>query len=186
MTLFHHLLRFPKRLRRSNSDNIRCHNVFHFKLEKQLNNSFDFIQGYGLTETSPIIALNPKEHFKIESVGRYFTPWMEMRIANPDENGIGEVQVKGPMVMQGYYNMPEETAAVFTDDGWFKTGDLGRLDSECYLYLAGRAKNMIVTEGGKNVFPEEIENAFQLFDDIEHKLDAPCLLRYSFPYECEK
>ena len=69
--------------------------------------------------------------------------------------------------MQGYYNMPEETAAVFTDDGWFKTGDLGKLDSECYLYLAGRAKNMIVTEGGKNVFPEEIENAFQLFDDIE-------------------
>ena len=92
---------------------------------------------------------------------------MEMRIADPDERGIGEVQVKGPMVMQGYYNMPEETAAVFTDDGWFKTGDLGRLDNEHYLYLAGRAKNMIVTEGGKNVFPEEIENAFQLFDEIE-------------------
>lgn len=127
----------------------------------------DFIQGYGLTETSPIIALNPKEHFKIESVGKYFEPWMEMRIDNPDENGIGEVQVKGPMVMKGYYNMPEETAAVFTEDGWFKTGDLGRLDSEGYLYLSGRAKNMIVTEGGKNVFPEEIENAFQLFDDIE-------------------
>ena len=69
--------------------------------------------------------------------------------------------------MQGYYNMPEETAAVFTQDGWFKTGDLGKLDSEGYLYLAGRAKNMIVTEGGKNVFPEEIENAFQLYTDID-------------------
>ena len=69
--------------------------------------------------------------------------------------------------MQGYYNMKEETEAVFTKDGWFKTGDLGKLDSERYLYLAGRAKNLIVTEGGKNVFPEEIENAFQLYTDIE-------------------
>ena len=63
--------------------------------------------------------------------------------------------------------MPEETAAMFTEDGWFKTGDLGKLDNENYLYLAGRAKNMIVTEGGKNVFPEEIENQFQLYTDIE-------------------
>ena len=69
--------------------------------------------------------------------------------------------------MQGYYKMEKETADVFTPDGWFKTGDLGKLDSENYLYLAGRAKNLIVTEGGKNVFPEEIENAFQLFTDIE-------------------
>jgi long-chain acyl-CoA synthetase len=127
----------------------------------------DFIQGYGLTETSPIIALNPIEHFKIESVGQYFIPYMEMKILDPDETGIGEVCVKGPMVMQGYYEMPEETRAMFTDDGWLKTGDLGRLDSEGYLYLAGRAKNMIVTEGGKNVYPEEIENAFQLYTDIE-------------------
>ena len=127
----------------------------------------DFVQGYGLTETSPIITLNPVEHFKIESVGQYFFPYMEMRIAEPDEQGVGEVQVKGPMVMKGYYNMPQETADVFTEDGWFKTGDLGRLDGEGYLMLSGRAKNIIVTEGGKNVFPEEIENAFTLFDDIE-------------------
>ena len=136
-----------------------------FKVYQEL--GIDFIQGYGLTETSPIIALNPMEHFKIESVGQFFAPYMEMRIADPDENGVGEVQVKGPMVMKGYYNMPEATAEVFTEDGWFKTGDLGKLDDENYLYLAGRAKNMIVTEGGKNVFPEEIENAFQLFTDIE-------------------
>ena len=128
----------------------------------------DFVQGYGLTETSPIIALNPKEHFKIESVGRYFSPYMEMKILDPDENGRGEICVKGPMIMQGYYNMPEETAEVLSEDGWFRTGDIGWLDSEKYLYLCGRAKNMIVTPGGKNVYPEEIENAFQMYyNDIE-------------------
>ncbi|MCR5063916.1 MAG: AMP-binding protein, partial [Treponema sp.] len=127
----------------------------------------DFIQGYGLTETSPIVALNPLEHFKIESVGRDFSPYMEMKILNPDENGVGEVAIKGPMVMKGYYNMPEETAKVFTEDGFFKTGDLGWMDNEHYLMLCGRAKNIIVTEGGKNVYPEEIEDAFQLFDEIE-------------------
>jgi long-chain acyl-CoA synthetase len=127
----------------------------------------DFVQGYGLTETSPIIALNPVYAFKIESVGKYFKGHMEMKILDPNEDGVGEIVVKGPMVMQGYYNMPEETKKVFTEDGWFKTGDLGWLDKEGYLILSGRAKNMIVTEGGKNVYPEEIENAFQLYDDIE-------------------
>ena len=128
----------------------------------------DFVQGYGLTETSPIIALNPKEHFKIASVGRFFAPYMEMKILDPDEKGIGEVAVKGPMVMKGYYNMIEETAKVLSPDGWCKTGDLGWLDKEGYLYLCGRAKNLIVTSGGKNVFPEEIENMFQLYyNEIE-------------------
>ena len=128
----------------------------------------DFVQGYGLTETSPIIALNPKEHFKIASVGRYFYPYMEMKILNPDEKGRGEICVKGPMIMKGYYNMPEETAAVLSEDGWFRTGDIGWLDEEKYLYLCGRAKNLVVTSGGKNVYPEEIENAFQMYyNDIE-------------------
>lgn len=136
-----------------------------FKIYNEL--GIDFVQGYGLTETSPIITLNPIENFKIDSVGQYFYPHMEMKIIDKDENGIGEVVVKGPMVMKGYYNMPEETAKMFTEDGFFKTGDLGKLDKEGYLYLAGRAKNLIVTEGGKNVFPEEIENAFQLYTDIE-------------------
>jgi len=72
--------------------------------------------------------------------------------------------------MKGYYNMPEETAAAFTPDGYLKTGDLGYMDGENYLYLTGRAKNMIVTEGGKNVYPEEIENEFQLYDEIEQIL----------------
>ena len=129
----------------------------------------DFVQGYGLTETSPIINLNPVEHYKETSVGKAFTG-VDMKILDPDESGIGEVAVKGPMVMKGYFNMPEETAAVFTPDGYFKTGDLGYLDSENYLYLTGRAKNVIVTEGGKNVYPEEIEDEFQLFDQIDQIL----------------
>ena len=129
----------------------------------------DFVQGYGLTETSPIINLNPIEHYKEKSVGRV-VPWIDMKILNPDERGVGEVILKGPMVMKGYFELPEETAAAFTPDGYFKTGDLGYLDSEDYLYLTGRAKNTIVTEGGKNVYPEEIENEFQLFDEIDQIL----------------
>ena len=129
----------------------------------------DFVQGYGLTETSPIITINPVEQYKETSVGRP-CPQVDMKILNPDERGVGEVIVKGPMVMLGYYNMPEDTAAAFTADGYLKTGDLGYMDSENYLYLTGRAKNMIVTEGGKNVYPEEIENEFQLFEEIEQIL----------------
>jgi long-chain acyl-CoA synthetase len=129
----------------------------------------DFVQGYGLTETSPIVAINPVEQYKETSVGRT-CPGVDMKILNPDERGIGEVLIKGSMVMLGYYNMPEETAASFTPDGYLKTGDLGYLDKENYLYLTGRAKNMIVTESGKNVYPEEIENEFQLFEEIDQVL----------------
>ncbi|MDR0557621.1 MAG: AMP-binding protein [Treponema sp.] len=129
----------------------------------------DFIQGYGLTETSPIINLNPKEHYKETSVGKTL-PQVDMKILNPDERGVGEIAVKGPMVMKGYFEMPEETKDTFTGDGYLKTGDLGYLDDENYLYLTGRVKNLIVTEGGKNVYPEEIENEFQLFEEIEQIL----------------
>ena len=114
----------------------------------------DFVQGYGLTETSPIITLNPIFDFRVESVGKDFYPYMEIKILDPDDEGIGEIAVKGPMVMMGYYNDPVATAAVFTEDGYLKTGDIGRIDSDRYVYLCGRAKSVIVTEGGKNVFPE--------------------------------
>lgn len=144
-----------------------------FKQYNQL--GIDFVQGYGLTETSPIITLNPKEHYKETSVGKVL-PQVDMKILNPDEQGVGEIIVKGPMVMQGYYKMPEETRETFTEDGYLKTGDLGYLDSEQYLYLTGRAKNLIVTEGGKNVYPEEIENEFQLYGEIEQILVRGYLL----------
>ena len=126
----------------------------------------DFVQGYGLTETSPIINLNPKEHYKEASVGKV-VPQVDMKVLNPDERGIGEIILKGPMVMKGYFELPAETADTFTSDGYLKTGDLGYLDNENYLYLTGRAKNMIVTDGGKNIYPEEIENEFKLYDEIE-------------------
>jgi long-chain acyl-CoA synthetase len=133
----------------------------------------DFIQGYGLTETSPIITLNPVERYKETSVGKVITG-CDMKILDPipdgQGHGIGEVAVKGSMVMPGYFEMPDETAAVFTEDGYLRTGDVGYLDSENYLYLTGRAKNMIVTEGGKNVYPEEIENEFQLYGEIDQIL----------------
>lgn len=135
-----------------------------FKTYNEL--GIDFVQGYGLTETSPVVALNPVYAFKIESVGKNCA-YSPMKILDPDEDGVGEILVSGPTIMKGYYNMPEETAKVFTDDGWFKTGDLGKIDSQGYVILCGRAKNMIVTAGGKNVYPEEIENAFQLYDDFE-------------------
>lgn len=134
----------------------------------------DFIQGYGLTETSPIIALNPVEHFKIQSVGKDFSPYEDIKIIDKEKviskkgvEEVGEIVIKGPMVMQGYYKMPEETKAMFTEDGYLKTGDLGWMDKDRYLMLCGRAKNLIVTSGGKNVYPEEIEDAFQLYDDVQ-------------------
>jgi len=135
-----------------------------FSMFNQL--GIDFVQGYGLTETSPILTLNPVEHYKETSVGKVI-PQAEMKVLDPDEEGNGELIARGPMVMQGYYHNEAATKEVFTDDGWFKTGDVGYLDSENYLYLTGRQKNLIVTEGGKNVFPEEIEDYFQLYDEIE-------------------
>ncbi len=126
----------------------------------------DFVQGYGLTETSPIICLNPVEHYKEESVGKVI-PQTDMKIFEPDERGVGEIVVKGSMVMKGYYDDEESTAEVFTEDGYFRTGDMGRLDSENYLYLTGRKKSLIVTAGGKNVYPEEIEDHFQLYDEVD-------------------
>jgi len=141
--------------------------VSTFRQYNQL--GIDFVQGYGLTETSPIVALNPTDRYKVESVGRLI-PQVEAGILDPDEHGRGEIALKGPMVMQGYYHNPEATEVVFTEDGFFLTGDVGYLDRDQYLYLTGRKKSLIVTEGGKNVYPEEIEDRFQLYSEIEQIL----------------
>lgn len=116
------------------------------------------MQGYGLTECSPLISGTPdysNTYKKAGSVGPVVKSG-QIKIINPDENGIGEIIFKGPNVMLGYYNMPDETAEVLKD-GWFYTGDLGFLDHENWLYLTGRKKNVIVTKTGKNIYPEEME-----------------------------
>ena len=135
-----------------------------FKQFNQL--GIDFVQGYGLTETSPIINLNPIFDYIESSVGKTL-PGVEEKIVDPDSDGNGLIYIKGSMVMQGYYKNPVATAEILTEDGWLNTGDIGHLDHRNYLYLTGRQRNIIVTEGGKNVFPEEIEDSFQLYDDID-------------------
>ena len=114
-------------------------------------------QGYGITETSPVISAENPGGMRLGTVGRVF-PEVQVRIDHPNEEQIGEILVKGPNVMQGYYNNPQATGEVL-EEGWYRTGDLGRLDPDGYLSILGRLKNLIVTPNGKNVYPEEVENA---------------------------
>lgn len=112
--------------------------------------------GYGITETAPLVAVNSVVGGdRLGSVGKVM-PGVEIKIHNPNEEGIGEIWIKGPNVMAGYYNNPEATAEVLTD-GWYHSGDLGYVDSDNFLFVMGRAKNLIVTGKGKNIYPEEVE-----------------------------
>ncbi len=115
------------------------------------------LNGYGITECAPLISCNRNKLQKMGSVG---IPIIgeEVKIADPDENGEGEICVKGPNVMLGYYEDPEATAKVFDEEGFFKTGDYGKLDEEGWIYITGRLKNLIIFSNGKNVYPEEIES----------------------------
>jgi len=117
---------------------------------------FGFVQGYGLTETSPILALNQLTNFKDDAAGLPL-PHVQLKIAYPDQDGIGEVYSKGPNVLIGYYKNEKATEDTFDDD-WFKTGDLGFIDADGFLHISGRKKNVIISKSGKNVFPEEIED----------------------------
>jgi long-chain acyl-CoA synthetase len=149
-----------------------------FKMFNEL--GIDFVQGYGLTETSPITHLNPVEAYIETSVGKS-VPQVQVKIVNPDAEGNGIIYLKGPMVMQGYYKNQEATDEVI-EDGWLITGDVGHQDAKGYLYLTGREKNVIVTEGGKNVFPEEVEDHFQLYDEI----DTICVCKYNIDTKAKK
>ena len=117
---------------------------------------FPIIQGYGLSEASPLITINPLSSPKNESVGMVI-PSVDVRIVDIDTDGNGEILARGDNIMKGYYNNISATKEVLTDDGWLKTGDIGYFDEEGYLYITGRKKFVIVTRGGKNVFPEEVE-----------------------------
>ena len=127
------------------------------------------IEGYGLTETSPVLTFSEPFTKRAGTVGRPLKG-IEIHIEQPDADGYGEVLVRGPNVMLGYYKNPKRTAEVLTKDGWLRTGDLGRLDPRGYLFLAGRKKNVIVLESGKNVYPEEVEWELSLIPEVEEVL----------------
>ncbi len=112
-------------------------------------------EGYGLTETSPVIASNRRGAYKVGTVGKP-VDHIQMKLAED-----GEILVKGPSIFKGYWNMPEETKAAFTEDGWFKTGDIGQVDDEGFLSITDRKKDLIKTSGGKFIAPQPIENALK-------------------------
>jgi len=124
----------------------------------------EILNGYGTTECSPCVAVNRNYFFKDGSVGQ-LVPGVEARIAED-----GEVEVKGPVVMKGYYNNPEATAEVFTEDGWYRTGDLGRIDEDRFVFLTGRKKNLIILSNGENISPEEIESDFNIDEGVKEVL----------------
>ena len=124
------------------------------------------VQGYGLTETSPVISAGTDFEQEIGSVGKVF-PSVKLKIVNKDENGIGEIHVKGPTVMLGYYENEEATKEVLDSKGWFNTGDLGYVDKKGFLFLCGRKKSVIVLKNGKNVFPEELETVINRIDGVK-------------------
>ena len=138
----------------------------------------DLVQGYGLTETAPVISA---ENFKKKKSGSIGFPMdnVEVEIVDKDENGIGELRVKGPNVMLGYYENEEETKKVIRD-GWFYTGDLGYMDKDGFLFLTGRQKDMIVLKNGKKVFPEELETLINRLDLVKE-----CLV-FGMPEENDK
>lgn len=133
------------------------------------NLGFQFVQGYGLTETAPILALNRLEAFKDDAAGLPI-PAVEIRISEPDDNGVGEILARGANVMLGYYKNEQATRESFTEDGWFQTGDLGFIDNDGFLHISGRKKNVIIAANGKNVFPEEVEDLLNRSSYIQESM----------------
>ncbi|MDP8314780.1 MAG: AMP-binding protein, partial [Candidatus Celaenobacter antarcticus] len=131
---------------------------------------FPYAIGYGLTETSPLIAGSGVKNTRFRSTG-IIIPEVEVKINKPDKKtGEGEIWVKGDNVMKGYYKDPDRTNEIFTEDGWLKTGDLGYMDKDEYLFIIGRLKNVIVGPSGENIYPEEIESQLNQYDDVLESL----------------
>ena len=131
---------------------------------------FPYSIGYGLTETSPLLAGMKVFDSRLQSTGTAITG-VELKINNPDpKSGEGEIWAKGPNVMKGYYKEPELTSEVITADGWFKTGDLGKFDKDKFLYIRGRLKNIIIGASGENIYPEEIESVINNYPDVIESL----------------
>ncbi len=126
---------------------------------------FNLVQGYGLTETSPVVAVGSNRYNKVGSIGKA-VPSVEVKIDNPDKTGMGELLVKGPSIMLEYYENKKATRDSLID-GWFYTGDLARIDDEGYIFICGRKKSVIVLKNGKNIFPEEMENLVNRIEGVE-------------------
>jgi long-chain acyl-CoA synthetase len=131
---------------------------------------FPYAIGYGLTETSPLVAGGSPEKTRFRSTGPAL-PGVEVKIDHPNpETGEGEILVKGANVMRGYYNDPERTKATFTEDGWFRTGDLGLFDADNFLFIKGRLKNMILGPSGENIYPEVLESVINEYNYVLESL----------------
>ena len=134
--------------------------------EKGFNDlGFLMLQGYGLTESSPVIAAEDDKYRRLGSIGKAF-PSLEVKIENPNEEGIGELLAKGPSIMLGYYNNEEATKETL-QDGWLHTGDLARIDDDGYIFISGRKKFVIVLKNGKNIYPEELETLVNKIEGIK-------------------
>ena len=144
--------------------------AFDSEIQKGFNNlGINVLQGYGLTESSPVIAAETPKEKRIGAIGKKF-PSVEVKIENPDEEGVGELLAKGPSIMLGYYENEEATKSTIDKDGWLHTGDLARIDKDGYIYIAGRKKSVIVLNNGKNVYPEELENLLNKVEGIKESL----------------
>ena len=125
----------------------------------------NLVQGYGLTETSPIVAVGTNKNYKLGSIGKT-VPSVEAKLVDVNEEGIGELVVRGPSIMLGYYEN-EEANKESLKEGWFYTGDLAKIDEEGYIFICGRKKSVIVLKNGKNIFPEEMENLVNKIEGIK-------------------
>ncbi len=130
---------------------------------------FPYAVGYGMTEASPVVTGAKVDETRLGSVGKPLID-IEIKIVDPDENGVGEIYIKGPNVMKGYYRNKNLTAEVLTEDGWLKTGDLGYLDEDNYLYIKGRSKSLILGPSGENIFPETIEEKLNVHPFVVESL----------------
>ena len=160
----------PRWIRSRLGGRLRVFIVGAAAVNPEIANTFDklklnSLQGYGLTECAPLVAGNT-DFFKRNDSAGLPIPTVEYKIDNPNQEGVGEIIVKGPNVMLGYYNMPEETEKVLKD-GWFHTGDLAKIDDEGYIFICGRKKSVIVLKNGKNIFPEEMENLVNKIEGVK-------------------
>jgi len=151
-----------KKLKKSFGGRLKFFGIVGAKLDPQVERflkegKFPYAIGYGLTETAPLLAGAAPHQTKLQSTG-YAIKGVELRIDEPDSNGVGEIWAKGPNVMKGYYKNPEATAEVLTPDGWFRTGDYGKFDRKKRLFIKGRMKNTILGPSGENIYPEDIES----------------------------